>query len=36
MSGSNKLENEKENCLHFEVYKEGTLINPETIIGENE
>ena len=36
MSGSNKLENEKENCLHFEVYKEGTLINPETIIRENE
>lgn len=29
-SGSNKLENEKENCLHFEVYKEGNLINPES------
>lgn len=29
LSGSNKLENEKENCLHFEVYKEGNLINPE-------
>ncbi|MDE5888555.1 MAG: M23 family metallopeptidase [Bacilli bacterium] len=29
MSGSNKLENEKENCLHFETYKEGSLINPE-------
>ena len=28
-SGPNKLENEKENCLHFEVYKEGTLINPD-------
>ena len=28
-SGSNKLEGEKENCLHFEVYKEGNLINPE-------
>lgn len=28
-SGSNKLENEKDNCLHFEVYKEGSLINPE-------
>ena len=28
-SGSNKLENEKENCLHFETYKEGSLINPE-------
>lgn len=29
LSGPNKLENEKDNCLHFEVYKEGTLINPE-------
>ena len=29
LSGPNKLENEKENCLHFEVYKEGNLINPE-------
>lgn len=28
-SGSNKLENEKENCLHFETYVDGTLINPE-------
>ena len=28
LSGSNKLENEKENCLHFEVYKEGSLVNP--------
>ncbi len=28
-SGSNKLSNEKENCLHFEVYKEGSLLNPE-------
>ena len=30
-SGSNKLENEKENCLHFEVYQEGKLINPEAL-----
>ena len=30
LSGPNKLENEKENCLHFEVYQNGTLINPET------
>ncbi len=30
LSGPNKLENEKENCLHFEVYQEGNLINPET------
>lgn len=30
-SGPNKLENEKENCLHFEVYQEGNLINPETL-----
>lgn len=29
ISGPNKLENEKENCLHFEVYQNGTLINPE-------
>ncbi len=28
-SGSNKLENEKANCLHFEVYKDGSLMNPE-------
>ena len=28
LSGPNKLEQEKENCLHFEVYKEGNLINP--------
>ena len=28
-SGPNKLENEKSNCLHFEVYKDGSLINPE-------
>ena len=32
LSGPNKLENEKENCLHFEIYKEGNIINPETII----
>lgn len=28
-SGSNKLSDEKDNCLHFEVYKDGNLINPE-------
>lgn len=28
-SGSNKLEGEKSNCLHFEVYKDGNLINPD-------
>ena len=28
-SGSNKLNDEKANCLHFEVYKDGNLINPE-------
>ncbi len=32
LSGSNKLENEKDNCLHFEVYKEGSLINPSELI----
>lgn len=30
-SGSNSLENEKENCLHFEVYKSGKLLNPESV-----
>ncbi|HIS17539.1 MAG TPA: M23 family metallopeptidase [Candidatus Coprovivens excrementavium] len=30
-SGSNKLENEQDNCLHFELYKDGTLINPEEL-----
>lgn len=30
-SGSNSLENEKENCLHFEVYKDGKLLNPESV-----
>lgn len=28
MSGQNKLENEKENCLLFEVYLNGNLIDP--------
>jgi len=28
-SGSNKLENVKQNCLLFEVYKNGILIDPE-------
>ncbi len=28
LSGSNKLEDEKNNCLHFEVYEDGNLINP--------
>lgn len=28
-SGKNKLKEEKDNCLHFEVYKNGNLINPE-------
>lgn len=28
-SGSNSLEGEKDNCLHFEVYKDGNLVNPE-------
>lgn len=29
LSGPNKLGNEKPNCLHFEVYKDGSLMNPE-------
>lgn len=28
-SGSNKLANEKENCLHFEIYENGNIKNPE-------
>ena len=31
-SGSNKLEEEKENCLHFEVYQDGTITNPEEFL----
>lgn len=34
-SGSNKLENEKENCLLFEVYYKGNLINPEDFYNMN-
>lgn len=29
-SGANKLENEKDNCLLFEVYMDGNLIDPES------
>ena len=29
LSGSNKLEGEKQHSLHFEVYKDGNLMNPE-------
>ena len=35
LSGSNKLENEKENCLHFEVYQNGSLINPLELLEKN-
>lgn len=34
-SGSNKLENEKENCLLFEVYYKGNLLNPEEFYNMN-
>lgn len=34
-SGPNKLEAEKENCLHFEVYQDGTLTNPEEFLLSN-
>ncbi len=34
-SGSNKLEQEKTNCLHFEVYKDGTLTDPEDFLSNN-
>lgn len=30
-SGTNNLEDSSENNLHFEVYKDGTLLNPEKI-----
>lgn len=35
LSGSNKLEGEKENCLHFETYKDGSLLNPEEFFNLN-
>ncbi len=28
-SGSNKLDDSSANCLHFETYKEGNIMNPE-------
>ena len=34
-SGANKLENEKENCLLFEVYYKGNLLNPESFYNMN-
>ncbi len=34
-SGSNKLENEKDNCLLFEVYYKGNLLNPESFYNMN-
>lgn len=34
-SGDNKLENEKENCLLFEVYYSGTAIDPEDFYNMN-
>ena len=36
LSGPNKLEEEKSNCLHFEVYKDGSLINPEEFLKQAE
>ncbi|MGM9835089.1 MAG: peptidoglycan DD-metalloendopeptidase family protein [Bacilli bacterium] len=32
-SGNNKLSNEKDNCLLFQVYINGNVTNPETIYG---
>ena len=29
-SGANNIENTKDNCLHFQVYNQGQLLNPET------
>ena len=34
-SGKNKLENEKENCLLFEVYQKGILMNPTDFFNMN-
>ena len=34
-SGSNKIENEKDNCLLFEVYYKGNLMNPEEFYNMN-
>ena len=34
-SGSNKLNNTNENCLLFEVYQEGQLLNPEEFYGKD-
>ena len=34
-SGSNKLENEKDNCLLFEVYYKGNLLDPEVFYNMN-
>lgn len=34
-SGTNKLENLKTNNLHFETYKNNTLVNPESLIEKN-
>jgi stage II sporulation protein Q len=35
LSGPNKLENEKENSLHFEVYQNGSLVNPQDLLDNN-
>lgn len=35
LSGPNKLDGEKENSLHFEVYKDGNLMNPEEFYSMN-
>ena len=34
-SGNNKIESEKENCLLFEVYYKGNLLNPEDFYNMN-
>ncbi len=34
-SGSNKIKDTKDNCLHFQVYHNGELLNPETFYNMN-
>ena len=35
-SGENKLSNTNKNCLLFEVYQKGSLVNPRTFLSQNQ
>ncbi len=35
-SGENKLSNTNKNCLLFEVYQKGSLVNPQTFLSQNQ